>query len=510
MQDKKLIENNFDIVITGSGMGGLVCANILSLEGYKVCVLEKNKQIGGCLQSFVHDKVIFDAGVHYVGGLEKGQNLYQVFKYLGILDKLRMRIMDQNAFDKIILDKDEKEYAFAQGYENFIKTLSEDFPGEEIAIRNYCEKIKEVCSKFPLYNLRQKGTYQEKSGVLEIGAKTFIESVTNNKKLQAVLAGNNIIYAGRAETTPFYVHALILNSYIESSWRFVDGGSQIAKLIAKNIRDEGGVISRNFEVKKIEVEDGKVKSVVGANGSRIYGKHFISNLHPVKTLEMTETELIRNVYRKRLEGLENTISCFMLHIVLRKNTFKYFNYNYYYHREGSVWNLTDYKEENWPLGYALFLSSTRGTEEYAEGMTLMTYMKYEEVRPWEDTFNTVSAESDRGDSYRKFKNQKAEILIDRVEEKFPGLRNFIQSYHTATPLSYRDYIGNDDGSLYGIRKDYKDPVKTLISAKTKLPNLYFTGQNLNLHGILGATMSGLQTCTLLLGSEDILEKIKNA
>jgi all-trans-retinol 13,14-reductase len=90
------------------------------------------------------------------------------------------------------------------------------------------------------------------------------------------------------------------------------------------------------------------------------------------------------------------------------------------------------------------------------------------------------------------------------------LRNCIQSYHTATPLSYRDYIGNDDGSLYGISKDYKDPVKTLISAKTKLPNLYFTGQNLNLHGILGATMSGLQTCTLLLGSEDILEKIKNA
>ncbi len=510
MQDKKPIETNFDIVIIGSGMGGLICANILSLEGYHVCVLEKNKQIGGCLQSFVHDKVIFDAGVHYVGGLEKGQNLYQVFKYLGILDKLRMRKMDPNAFDKIILDNDEKEYAFAQGYENFIKTLSADFPGEENAIRNYCEKIREVCSKFPLYNLRQKGTYQEKQGVLEVGAKTFIESVTKNKKLQAVLAGNNIIYAGQAEATPFYVHALIMNSYIESSWRFTDGGSQIAKSIAKNIRDKGGVISCNFEVIKIEVEAGKVKSVVGADGSRIYGKYFISNLHPVKTLEITQTELIRNVYRKRLESLENTISCFMVHIVLKKNTFKYFNHNYYYHQEGTVWSLTDYKKENWPLGYALFLSSTKRSEEYAEALTLMTYMKYEEVKPWEDTFNTVSTKSDRGDSYGEFKNQKAEILIDKVEKKFPGLRNCIQSYHTATPLSYRDYIGNADGSLYGISKDYKDPIKTLISAKTKLPNLYFTGQNLHLHGILGASMSGLLTCTQLLGNEDIIEKIKNA
>ena len=45
----------FDIVIIGSGMGGLVCADILGREGYKVCVLEKNKQIGGCLQTYVRD-----------------------------------------------------------------------------------------------------------------------------------------------------------------------------------------------------------------------------------------------------------------------------------------------------------------------------------------------------------------------------------------------------------------------------------------------------------------------
>ena len=52
----KRVMNNFDIVIIGSGMGGLVCADILGREGYKVCVLEKNKQIGGCLQTYVRDK----------------------------------------------------------------------------------------------------------------------------------------------------------------------------------------------------------------------------------------------------------------------------------------------------------------------------------------------------------------------------------------------------------------------------------------------------------------------
>ncbi|MEO8583984.1 MAG: NAD(P)-binding protein, partial [Flavitalea sp.] len=74
---------DFDVIIIGSGMGGLVCGSLLSREGYKVCILEKNKQIGGCLQTYVRDKVIFDSGVHYLGGLSKGQNLYQIFKYLG-------------------------------------------------------------------------------------------------------------------------------------------------------------------------------------------------------------------------------------------------------------------------------------------------------------------------------------------------------------------------------------------------------------------------------------------
>jgi len=76
---------DFDIVIIGSGMGGLVCADILSREGYKICVLEKNRQIGGSLQTYVREKVIFDSGVHYLGGLSEGQNLYQVFKYLDII-----------------------------------------------------------------------------------------------------------------------------------------------------------------------------------------------------------------------------------------------------------------------------------------------------------------------------------------------------------------------------------------------------------------------------------------
>ena len=137
-------------------------------------------------------------------------------------------------------------------------------------------------------------------------------------------------------------------------------------------------------------------------------------------------------------------------------------------------------------------------------------MRFEEVAQWKDTFNTVSNVNDRGETYNEFKKRKAEILLDTVEGKFPGLRNCIKSYYVATPLSYRDYIGNDDGSLYGIVKDYKNVLKTFISPRTKLPNLYLTGQNLNLHGILGASMSAIVTCCALLDNDNVITKIRNA
>ena len=502
--------NNFDIVIIGSGMGGLVCADILSKEGYQVCVLEKNRQIGGSLQTYVRDKVIFDSGVHYLGGLGKGQNLYQLFKYLGIMDKLKLQKMDENVFDKIIMENDDKEYVFAQGYENFIQHLLKDFPAEEKGLRLYCDKIKEVCSKFPLYNLRSGGDFNEKTSVLEIDTRAFIESVTTDKKLQTVLAGNNMLYVLQSDKTPFYVHAMILNSYIESSWKCIDGGSVIGKYMVENIRKQGGVIHRNSEVKKIIVEEGKVTSVELTDGSKVYGKSFISNMHPVQTLEMTETHLIKHAYRNRVKSLENSIGGFVINIVFKKDTFKYLKHNYYYHKEGHVWDLVDHTEDNWPLCYAIFCSASSKTDEYAESMTILTYMRYDEVKLWEKTFNTVSAENDRGKAYEAFKERKAELLINLVAEKFSGLQACIKTCYTATPLSYRDYIGNDDGSMYGIVKDYRNPLKTFISPRTKLPNLYLTGQNLNLHGILGAAMSGIVTCIAFMGNESIIEKVRNA
>ena len=111
---------------------------------------------------------------------------------------------------------------------------------------------------------------------------------------------------------------------------------------------------------------------------------------------------------------------------------------------------------------------------------------------------------------RGFKKEKSEKLFRMVDERFPGFSDCIETYYAATPLTVRDYIGTDDGSLYGIVKDFREPMRTFISPRTKIPNLFLTGQNLNLHGVLGVTVSAVVTCSEILGIEYMLNKIRNA
>ena len=500
---------DYDVVIIGSGLGGLVCGAILSRNGYKVGIFEKNRQIGGCLQTYSRDKTIIDTGVHYIGGLGAGQQLHQIFKYLGITEQLKLKQLDIGGFDYIGFAGDDKTYKLAQGYDNFIAQLLKDFPKEEIALNKYCDKIKDVCYKFPLYNLRM-GDNSEKEDVLHIDTSAFLASVTNNKKLQQVLAGNNLLYAGVADKTPLYIHALITNSFIESAWKCVDGGSQIAKLLAKRIKEHGGDIHRNSKVKQIVGEGEKAGHIILSNGKKVTAKYSISNLHPAQTIKITESAMLRKAYRSRISDLDNTIGTFLLNIVLKKDTFPYLNYNYYYHETTDAWKGIDYTNENWPLTYALFVNASSKHEQFADSLTIMTYMRYKDVAKWKDTFNTDSQPEERGADYEAFKKEKAERLLDIVAKKFSNIRECIKSSYIATPLSYRDYQGSSDGSMYGIEKDYRNSVKTFIPPRTRLPNLFLTGQNLNVHGVLGVTISALMTCGELVDIEGLLNDINSA
>lgn len=500
------MKEQYDVVIVGSGLGGLVCSIILAKEGYSVCVLEKNNQFGGNLQTFVRDKTIFDTGIHYIGGLSKGQNLYRYFKYLGIFNGLKLKKLDENGFDLISFEEENEEYPHAQGYDNFVNQLVNFFPTERENLEKYCEQITTICDSFPLYNINSTGKYD--SEILSLNAKKCIDEVTSNERLRAVLGGTNFLYAGIEEKSPFYVHALSVNSYIQSSYRCINGGSQITKLLIKQLKSFGGEIYKYKDVEKFNTENNAVTSVIMKDGSTVKAKIFISNIEPKTTLKMVGVEHFRKAFFNRIDSLEGVISSFSLYIVFKPKSFKYQNYNCYHFKNSKVvWTAHEYDESNWPLAYMASMNASAKEDIWADGMTFITYMKYEDVREWENTFNTTAEKEDRGASYDLFKARKTARFLQEIEIKFPGIRDCIKSVHTSTPLSYRDYIGGTNGNMYGYVKDSNHPMKTFISTKTKLDNLYLTGQSINMHGVLGVTIGAVVTCSEIVGKEYLIEKI---
>lgn len=491
----------YDVIIIGGGLGGLLCGNILSREGYGVCIVEKNKKMGGCIQVFARDKCIFNTGLNYTEGMAEGQILNRYFSYFGIMDKLKLKRMDADGFEHISFG--DKEYRFAQDENNFTETLAKDFPTEKDAIKRYLLKLKDLCNCFPLYNLELKQQNPDYTDLYRDSAFEFIQSVTKNETLQNVLAGNNMLYAGVAEKTPLYIHALITYSLISSSWRLVDGSAQIVSLLSDSIKKNGGELIYNAQVKKIEISGGAAQSVHLENGEIIEAKYFISNIHPENTLRMIDETYFTKAYRERVKQSDNSMSFFSLYAVLKENSFPYRNYNNYVYSDRSVWVASIYDEKKWPQSFMMYTPSNSSGMEYANGLIVLTYMKYDELRKWENT-----SVKNRGEEYLEFKKKKAEKLLDAIEEKFSGTRNIIKNYYTSTPLTYRDYTGTPEGSAYGILKDFHNPLKTLILPKTKIPNLFFTGQNLNVHGILGVTIGSVMTCGELLGLNYLVEKIR--
>jgi len=498
-----LIKPNNTIII-GSGLGGLICGVILSRKGYKVTVLEKNRQIGGSLQSFIYKGHDFSTGMHYVGSLDEGQTLNSIFKYLNLFDGISYKRLDEECFD--LFNIGGKEYCFPMGFENFRKKMYEYFPDEKEAIDLYVDEILDTIKSQDIYLLKSsEATNDVQKNSLEVNTWDFICSITENETLRNVLTALNFVYAGEKDSSPLYVHALINNHFISSSYRIYGSTSRIADKLANEIIENGGEVLTKKKAVKILTEDKKVTSIETEDNSIYYCDSVISDVHPSSTMDLIPEGGIKTSFRRRMKRKKNTISAFAVHIVLKENTFRYINTNYNYYKGTDTWYASSYDEKKWPEHYFLYCSVPENGSEFSNSIGLLTHMKFDEVEQWKD-----SQVNRRGDEYKKFKTQKAEQLIELVTEKFPELKGNIVSYNVSTPLTYNDYLGTPKGSMYGTMRDYKNPVGSYISPTTKVDNLYFTGQNINLHGILGVSLSAFMTCGEFMNINDILKEINES
>lgn len=501
--------DTYDVVVVGSGLGGLMSAVMLAKEGMKVCVLEQDKQVGGCLQTFSLQKKVFDSCVHYIGGLGDGHTLHRIFSYAGIMDKLKLKAFDSNGFDKITFGDDRQEYPHAIGFENFKEQLLSIFPKEKAALDKYIALVQQVGNHFPLYRLRM-GDATEKSAVSHWPLVATLREITGNPLLQNVLAGNNLLYGGEADKTPFYLHALVLESYLHSAHKIVPGSSQIAKYLWQELQAHGGIVFRNTEVVKLVENGGRIEFAESKDGQRFYGRQFIANIHPQVLLSLLDTNMIRPAYKNRINALRQTTSSFMLNMALKEKAIPMQGYNLYWHRSMDVWKAVGYKQESWPEQYALYFTESATHKGYAESLSVLSYMRYDEVKQWEATTNRTNNEMDRGAGYYAFKEEKTRRLLSEIYKRVPLLKDNILARSAATPLTYRDYTGTPQGALYGILKDVNKPSETTIATRSKIPNLLLTGQNVNLHGVLGVSITAIATCAELLGMGYLLKNINRA
>lgn len=495
----------YDIVIIGSGLGGLLTGALLSKEGYNVCIVEKNKVFGGSLQTFKRDGVIFDTGMHYFGSMDKGQFIYKLFKYLEIYDSLKLKRLDIDGFD--VLNFRDKEYRFAQGFDNFIDKLSPDFPHEKKAIIKFVEKIKEVGLSENTFNLKSKNKEEffRISPYYSQNAFKVICSITSDPTLQNVLSGLNELIGGGKDKTNMFIFGMTHYSYLESAWRFVGGASQLTDALIAKIEQAGGTVIKNTEVTEIVLEDSRKAGYIKTNKNTIIkGDFFISNIHPVNTIKLLPKNSLKKVYVNRISRIKNSTSMFSLYLVLKENMFKYLNYNYSDFLTKSTWVNNDLNESAWPQGYWFATQVPERNNDYASGIIVISPINPDVFNKWVNT-----KVGRRGQDYENLKIELAEKLLEKVLKRFPELRPAIKKYYTATPLTYRDYLGSPDGTAYGLIKDSEKPFETFVLPKTRVRNLLLTGQNINGHGMLGVSTGSLLTVSYITDIKKIINKISN-
>ena len=484
------------VIIIGAGLGGLECGYILAKNGLKVTVLEREAQVGGCLQTFRRGAALFDTGFHYVGALNEGESLHTLFSYFDLMD-LPWKQLDEDCFDEVVIG--EKTFRYANGHQRFWETMSAYFPKEREGLKKYIAFLKQVGDHiFDSFNIQNNGTFSD--SLFARSAYEFLNETIKDPLLRKVLSGTSLKMELNAATLPLYTFAQINDSFIRSSWRLRGGGSQVTDKLVKSICAMGGEVKTRATVTYIQEEEGKVVGVTVNDEDYLEADWVISSVHPAYTVALVgESKKMRRIYRNRIAKLENTFGAFTANIRLKPGVLPYLNKNIYVHRsDADLWNVNTLNTESVLVNYSV-------PEEYSStaiNIDLLSPMSWQEVKKWANF-----PVGRRGDDYVAYKEVKAEECIRLVEKRLPDLRGAVDKIFTSSPLSYHSYTASAEGCAYGIRKDYNNPMLTVLTPRTPIPNLLQTGQSLNLHGVLGVSMTSFFTCAEILGMDKIVEII---
>ena len=493
------------VIIIGSGLGGLSSGVVLAKNGYRVTVLEQDALPGGCLQCFCRRGVKFETGMHFIGSADEGQILNKMMRYLEIDGQVELARLDTDRYNVVSLQGE--EFEFANGREAFIERMASRFPGQTDNLARYCRLVESISAASSLHTLKYGQTDGAVTAEYQLrSVNEVVEEIITDPLLQKVLVGDLPLYAAVRDKTPFSVHAFIMDFYNRSTFRFVGGSDVLVRALTDVLSRHGGEVRTRSRVTRIVCDATHATGVEVNGGEFLPADYVISATHPMRTMEMLgDTHLIRPAFRKRIASIPQTVGGFSVYLHFKENKVPYMNHNYFAYDTDTPWGCEQYDEESWPKGYLYMHVCDRAGQEFARSGILLTYMRMDELSAWQDT-----VPGRRGADYEAFVDGRARKLVAALDRRFPGIREDIECFYVSSPLTYRDYTGTQDGSIYGVAKDITLGSAGRVPHKTRIPNVFMTGQNVNSHGMLGVIVGTMMTCGEFLTPKYIYEQILEA
>ena len=217
-----------EVVIIGSGIGGLSTGILLLTCGYRVTVVERAPLAGGLMRSYRRGGIECPTGVHYLGALGEGQPLSRLWDYLGVsatipLERMgRDGIVDRYIFDDFVFD-------VPDGLAAFEANLRETFPAEGKQISTIMSELREATCSLE----RLDAVLSPSAGFLNLEQLRpmgeHLREMGCSEKLCAVLGVASTLIGIPLPDCPVLFYYTTLAAYLMSSWRLVDGSRRMAE-----------------------------------------------------------------------------------------------------------------------------------------------------------------------------------------------------------------------------------------------------------------------------------------
>ncbi|NEO26251.1 MAG: NAD(P)/FAD-dependent oxidoreductase [Kamptonema sp. SIO4C4] len=504
-------------------MGGLTTAVLLAKRlGQRVLVLEQHFKIGGFTHIFQRQgKYHWDVGLHYVGQMGKGETPRQIMDYL-TNGQVEWQPMPEPFEQFVYPDFTFPVYGDKQRYQGDLIAL---FPQEEAAIKRYFQDIGKASSWAIIPTMVANFAPGWLNGLLQVLLRPwgriarqttgeYLDRHFQSEQLKAILASQWGDYGLPPSQSAFGVHATIVSHYLNGGWYPVGSASALAEAMMPIIQEAGGQCLTQQSVTEILVQNGTAYGVKAKNrkGETVeyHAPIIVSDAGAYNTYCQFLPDDIAPNYQQQIKKFPQGTSALTLYLGLQDSPRSlgfqgenHWIYNSYNHDESfaQAWSNPDTP----PSGCYLSFPSLKNTAAEHHTAEIIAFANYDHFARWQET-----RWRKRGEDYQELKSQLSEQMIDLVEARYPGFRDLIEYQELSTPLTVEYFENSDRGAIYGLPATPQRFQQPWAKAKTPVKNLYLTGADSLMLGIMGATMAGLTTTAVIEGGGPHFAKIMTA